>query len=298
MIKRIRSLFTVYFNSQTEKIISSTLFDNRKLFLQNKAIHSIEKGLSDISYFDGRQLIVSLTTYSKRLYEVYLTIESIMQQIVRPNKIILWLADDIKDKDIPQILRRQEDRGLEIRYYRDIKSYKKLIPSLKAFPDDFIITVDDDVIYDFDMIDNLIKSYIKSPGFVYGNRVKRMTFNSNNQIECYDKWSLLKETMEDSPFNMPTGVGGVLYPPHCFTPEVFNEEVFMKICGNGDDIWFKAMCLINGIQSRLAIIHEPVYYENQSVQNIALYNTNVGNADNDKQLNAVFERYNIYKYLF
>ena len=100
--------------------------------------------------------------------------------------------------------------------------------------------------------------------------------------------------MEDSVMNIPTGVGGVLYPPHCFTEEVFNENDFMDICGRADDIWFKAMCLYSGIQSRLAQIHEPVYYENESVQDIALYNTNVGNADNDKQIAAVFERYQLY----
>jgi len=294
MIRRIRNLFVAFFNSHTDKIISASLFDRRKLKMQDYTLHSNERGVCDNYYFDDGQVVVSLTTYGKRLYEVYLTIESIMQQTIKPNRIILWLEDGLKDMEVPNLLERQQVRGLEIRYCKDIKSYKKLIPTLRAFPNDYIITIDDDVIYEFDMVENLLKSYKNTPGFVYANRVKRMEFNSQCQLIPYRQWKLVKHPMEDSVMNIPTGVGGVLYPPHCFTEEVFKEDVFMSICGRADDIWFKAMCLVNGMQSRLAKVHEPVYYENESVQDIALYNTNVGNADNDKQISAVFEKYQLY----
>ena len=296
MIQKLRNKFVSFFNSHTERMIASCLFDHRKVEMQKYALHSKESGISDNAYFDNQQVIVSLTTFDKRLFEVYLTIESIMQQTLKPNRIVLWLAEDLINKEIPQILKRQEKRGLEIRYCNDIKSYKKLIPSLREFPNDYIITIDDDVIYEFDMIENLLTSYKVAPGFVYANRVRRMSIK-NGKIDCYNTWKILEKGMDDSPLNIPTGVGGVLYPPHCFTEEVFNENVFMDICGQADDIWFKAMCLLKGTQSRLALIHNPVYYENESVQDVALYNTNVGYAHNDKQLNLVFKKYNIYSLL-
>lgn len=296
MILKLRNLFVAFFNSHTNRIINDSLFDRRKVAMQNYALHSNESGISDIAYFENQQVIVSLTTFGKRLYEVYLTIESIMQQTAKPNRIVLWLADDLQEKETPQILKLQARRGLEIKYCKDIKSYKKLIPSLKLYPNDFIITIDDDIIYEYDMIENLLASYKVAPGFVYANRVRRMSME-DGAIGNYRSWTIMDKPMEDSPLNIPTGVGGVLYPPHCFTEEVFNEEVFINICGRADDIWFKAMCMLNGTQSRLALIHTPVYYENESVQDVALYNTNVGNADNDKQLVAVFEKYNIYSLL-
>lgn len=261
------------------------------------ALHTEDNGVCNSSYFENRQLVVSLTTYGKRLYEVYLTIESIMQQTVKPNRIILWLADDLQGQDVPHILKRQETRGLEIRYCKDIKSYKKLIPSLKECPEDFILTIDDDVIYEFDMIENLIKSYQQAPGFVYANRVRQMVFDDEGQLAPYRKWKLMNRPMEDSVMNIPTGVGGVLYPPHCFNDEVFNEQDFMNICSHADDVWFKCMCLQNGMNSRLALVHEPVYYENESVQDVALYNTNVNKNDNDRQILSVFGKYNLYSKL-
>jgi len=265
--------------------------------MQYCALHSNERGTIDETYFESSQVIVSLTTYGKRLFEVYLTIESIMQQTTKPNRIILWLENGLKNELVPKLLERQQARGLEILYFKDIKSYKKLIPALRMFPNDYIITIDDDVIYECDMIENLIRSYKKAPGYVYANRIRRMTINNDGSLAEYKTWKLTKEPMKDSVFNIPTGVGGVLYPPHCFAEEVFNENVFMDICGRADDIWFKAMCLFNGMQSRLTQTHEPVYYENESVQDTALYKTNVGNADNDKQLSAVFEKYQLYSKL-
>lgn len=297
MIKKLRNLFVAFFNSHTERILATSLFDRRKVMMQDHALHSKENGVANDIFFENREVIVSLTTFGKRLYEVYLTIESIMQQTVKPNKIVLWLADGLKGKDLPRILKHQEKRGLEVRYCKDIKSYKKLIPSLKAFPDDFIITIDDDVIYEFDMIENLLRSYQKAPGFVYANRIRRMTKTADGKLAPYNSWNIIKQPMEDSPLNIPTGVGGVLYPPHCFQNEVFEEGVFMNICGHADDIWFKSMCLLNGIQSRLAQIHEPVYYENESVQDVALYNTNVNRHDNDEQTLAVFRKYSLLSLL-
>lgn len=289
-------MFTAFFNSQTDRLINESLFDRRKLRMQDLALHTKDVGVSNSLYFENQKVVVSLTTFSKRLYEVYVTIESIMQQTVKPNLIILWLADGMRSIELPQILKNQQNRGLEIRFCKDLKSYKKLIPTLKTYPNDIIITVDDDVIYEFDMIENLIRSYKQAPEYVYANRVRRMAIE-DGKIRTYSSWKLLDKPMEDSPLNIPTGVGGVLYPPHCFTDEVFNENVFMDMCGRADDIWFKSMCLLNGTQSRLAMTHAPVYYENANVQDIALYNSNVNDNQNDTQLKAVFDHYKLYSKL-
>lgn len=297
MISKIRKLFVSFFNSHTDRIITSSLFDTRRMYMLDKALNTKEIGICNNPLINDRNVVVSLTTFGKRLYEVYLTIESIMQQTVKPNKIVLWLSDDYKEKEIPKTLDLQTKRGLEIRYCKDIKSYKKLIPSLKLFPEDFIITVDDDVIYNFDMIENLLKSYKLAPGYVYANRVKRIAYDGNKNINEYKTWEQEREPMKDSIFNMPTGVGGVLYPPHCFADEVLNEDVFMNICEHGDDIWFKTMCLINNTQTRLSMVHEPVYFENENVQDVALYNSNVTKNENDKQIKSVFYKYDIYSIL-
>ena len=66
---------------------------------------------------------------------------------------------NLKD-DLPNSLLALEDDKFEIRWVNeDIRSYKKLIPALKNFPTDVIITADDDVIYPEDWAERLLKSY-------------------------------------------------------------------------------------------------------------------------------------------
>ena len=131
--------------------------------LKALANNSKENGLSD-ELLPGvnTNVTVSLTTYSSRIYEIYLVIESIFQQTLKPNKIILWLdEDEFSDETIPLSLKRQQKRGLIIRYCNNMKSYKKLVPTLQLYPDDIIVTIDDDTICPSDMIERLLKAYCK-----------------------------------------------------------------------------------------------------------------------------------------
>ncbi|MDR0763178.1 MAG: hypothetical protein LBF01_01600, partial [Bacteroidales bacterium] len=122
--------------------------------LTQSALYSTESGITPST--TDETLIVSLTTHGKRIYEVYLAIESILRQTLKPNKIILWLSKNkFNENNIPLILKKQQQRGLEIAFCEDVKSYTKLIPTLQMYPQAVIITVDDDILYPFDLIENL-----------------------------------------------------------------------------------------------------------------------------------------------
>ena len=83
-------------------------------------------------------IVVSLTSYGRRVRTnvVYYTLVSLLRQKTQPDKILLWLAEDEwNDEIIPVKLKRLKEKGVEILYCRDIKSYKKLIPTIKEYPD-------------------------------------------------------------------------------------------------------------------------------------------------------------------
>ena len=88
-----------------------------------------------------------------------MTIESIFQQTLKPNRIILWLQRDLESVNLPITLRLQQRRGLEIRYCDDIRSYKKTYSYFRTLSRCDVITVDDDVLYKYDMIENLINEH-------------------------------------------------------------------------------------------------------------------------------------------
>ena len=280
-----------------DHLLESFSLINRKEILTSFSINSKESGISNTRYCND-EIIISLTTYGNRLYEVYLSIESIMQQTVKPNRIILWLSDDLKSIALPVLLQNQIKRGLEIKFCKDIKSYKKLIPALIEFPSSSIITVDDDELYHCDLIENFIKEHMPNPKLILCSRMHLIKLNKNKKPDKYSKWYQVNLSPDISPLNFPTGCGGILYPPNCFNNEVFNENVFMDICPYADDIWFKAMSLLNNVSSKKIYTHNKKskeYLSNDQDSN--LYDINVGKKMNDIQLKKVFDKYNLYEKL-
>lgn len=278
------------------KMLLSLSYENRRFQLVDHILHDSEMGITADRYVD-HEIVVSLTTYGKRIHDVAFTIESIMQQSMKANRIVLWLDNSFKEKQLPQALKKQQDRGLEIEFCNDIRSYTKLIPSLKMYPDDAIITIDDDLIYDYDLLEHLILSYKVDLNNIHCCRCREILFKKNGSIKNYNRWPLV-ENIED--INKPlffTGVGGVLYPPKSLDVNVFDEPTFMDICKFGDDIWFNAMARKNGTSIRKVYTRNPEgedYILNPFVQDVGLFHINTkGEKLNDIQIKAVFSKYNI-----
>lgn len=289
-------------------ISNDIIYYNRIQYLTNEMLNSDRSGVDKLFNINNSKVIVSLTTYNKRIYDVYLAIESIMQQTVKPSKIILWLDEkEFTSDNIPHSLILQQKRGLEIKFCANIKSYKKLIPTLKNYSNDIIITIDDDVMYPFDLVERLLKGYYTDPKCIYFTRGHKIRLNEEGLPLPYREWYIdAIGNQNECPFakdlrgydilSFPTGIGGILYPPNSLNHEVINEDVFMEICPNADDVWFKMMSLMNGTYSRQVYIDKPFYKKFlviQDGQEIALNKSNFKNNGNDAQIKAVLQKYNI-----
>ena len=119
-----------------------------KLFRLAKRFIFPNKGITHIKR--EQKIIVSLTSYPQRIDIVYKVIDSLLRQSLKPDVVVLWLARDEfprQEQSLPRELRRYIKFGLTIRWCENLRSYKKLIPSLKAYPSDTIVTADDDILY-------------------------------------------------------------------------------------------------------------------------------------------------------
>lgn len=296
LYNNINSLIETNNQAITNNILKHNQLYIKKDNLTYQTLNSNKLGISNTKIFQN-DLTISLTTYGERIFQVYLTIESIMQGSIKPNRLLLWLDSSFKNKKLPQTLINQQKRGLKIKYCDDILSYKKLIPTLLTYPNDIIITIDDDAIYDFDFVENLTNSYINHPKSINANRIHKITFNTLGQINKYENWQkTIANTEEISNLFFPVGCGGILYPPGCFDNEVFNQKVFMDICQFADDVWFYAMAKRNNTQiikahtkSNLGEDYIDIDFEHKD----GLMQNN-WNGGNDKQILAVFTKYNIY----
>lgn len=278
------------------KIIKKGAIENKKnirrVFLEEKNLENKGLGITAKKYFN-EEVIVSLTTYSIRINTVHLVVESLFQQLIKANKIVLWLdKNEFKNiEDVPIALIRMQERGLEIKFYDNIKSYKKLIPTLKEYPNQIIITVDDDIMYPIDFIEKLLNNYKKNSKRIYYYKGSSIGYEKR-KVLSYKKWGNKNDNLL---LNFPTGVGGVLYPPNCFHSEILNEKKFMELCPKGDDIWFKVMSLLKNTECQQIISDnfEENFLAIDSTQKITLYENNVLNGENDIQIAKVFNEYQI-----
>ncbi len=116
------------------------------------------------------RIIISLTTYSKRILNIPVIFETVFSQSVLPDFVVLNLA---YDEVIPDEVQEYIDKHpIEINRVPDTKVFKKLIPTLKRYPNDLVISIDDDWLYPKTMIEdfmNIHEKYPHSP--ISGNRV-------------------------------------------------------------------------------------------------------------------------------
>ena len=140
--------------------------------------------ISPKDIYKDNNIIISLTSYPARINTVHTVINSLLNQNMKPYKIILWLAKPQfpnENKDLSQNLLNLIEKGLTIEYYeRDIKSYKKLIPTLKKYPNNIIVTADDDIIYDKDWLEKLYKTYLKYPKDIIAHRITKFIYKKNS----------------------------------------------------------------------------------------------------------------------
>ena len=199
------------------------------------------------------EVIVSMTSFPQAISFAVQAVKSILKGSVLPDKLILYLTfSQFQDANmpVPEELKRlaAENPIFEVRNYdTDIRSYRKLIPALKEFPEAIIVTVDDDVNYHPDMLRDLLSLHAQIPDAVLAHRAKRIRFG-----KPYRKWSkyrwyhFLLKRIHRNFTNIQTGVGGVLYPPHSLKEDMLDVELFTKIAPSCDDIWFWAAATRNG----------------------------------------------------
>ena len=289
-------------NSRSAIIASNlrqTLFEQKADRLTEKTFSSRDSGISS-DKLCNEEIVVSLTSYGKRIHDVYLAIESIMQGSLKPNRIILWLSEEeFSGKALPTTLQKQAERGLEIRFCKDVKSYKKLIFALQEFPNACIITIDDDLIYNFDLVENLVAAHKRNPNCIWANRIHKITYEKNGSMKSYLLWNYtIQSDCPRSENNFFTSGGGTLFPPNSLHEEVFNETIFMDICPTADDVWFNAMARLKGTEIRKSFTHSikgEDFVANERLQSdgLSTTNNNSKNCRNNEQIKNVFGKYGI-----
>lgn len=250
-----------------------------------------------------RPIVISLTTIPSRIDKVWITIESLLRQSQKPDRILLWLAEDeFEEKKIPEILKKQQKRGLEIRYCKNLRSYKKFYYTMLAYPDAYVLLVDDDHIYSEKLVEEMWKASKLYPCDIICNRSHKIR-GDNNGIFPYLRWLPFERRRNirciPSFLNFFTGNAGVMFPVWLFDRDVFRKDVFMEIAPTADDVWLN----LNAWKSNIKIVNTesilgyaiPILSSSDTglTLNNTTFKTDKRICENDIQINRVLDYLNL-----
>jgi hypothetical protein len=290
-----------------KSVYNNFLPDSTKLWLYKSLEIDHSKILQLIENFDqsgvtstkrSTKLIVSLTSYPARMNEIHFTLYSLFNQSVKPDEIVLWLGEEKfpqREHDIPKEVLIFKKFGLQILFCTDLKPHTKLIPALSMFPDDIIVTSDDDAYYDKDWLKILYHAYQSEPTVIHCHWGRHIPLTNSFMIKNYDCWR--KALTMPSYRNFALGIAGVIYPPHSLHTDVFRNDLFTKLCPTNDDIWFWAMSVLNGTKIRMINTkpHHPLSVNLKRdlglIKNARLHEINTQQKRNDIQIKAVTDYY-------
>lgn len=244
---------------------------------------------------------VSLTSHGKRVADFApFAIYSIFHQTMLPNRIVLNINREKWTEDnLPELIKKLQIAGLEVNLCEDVGPHTKLLPALEKYPDDVIITVDDDVYYEDCLIADLLADFRQKNEPCVICRAGSVLAMQSNEILPYSHWQDAEKYAAKNSIISPHGYCGVLYAPHIFSDEVFNKSVYRQYCKNADDIWFSIIEIIE---------HIPVYMSSRPNSNMiyvdhsneyvaqnsdALHFGNAEGGRNDEQLAALVEHYHL-----
>lgn len=260
----------------------------------------IEKVPSKIKLKESRRprIIVSLTSYKKRLNSVILTLKSLLNQTVLPDKVILYLYEKERIELPSPLIGLVEKNNIELKFVtEDLKSHKKYYYAMQEFPNDIIITVDDDVIYDKHLIEYLWLTHLKFKKSIITTRAHQITFTANGKINSYNNWNWNSKLEETPSMDLvATGVGGILYPPHVLKEELLNNKEKINEYIKVDDLWLKNIEVLSNVSTVLckkSTVLEKRRIDVPNTQDTALTNVNVFENNNDKALNELDKEYNL-----
>jgi hypothetical protein len=234
------------------------------------------------------QLTVSLTSYPPRFGTLSLTLRSLLDQSVRADRTVLWIAHN-DFAALPSDVHDLVSHGLHIMQCDDLRSFKKLVPALGAYPGSAIVTADDDVYYPADWLETLVNAANEAPGHIAAHRAHRAKFTPDGHFAPYADW---EKAVTDRTGGLhdhllfPTGDGGIFYPPDSLDSRVTDASLFMELCPMADDLWFFWMAKLRGTGHRGVGIRSEFITWKGTDEN-SLYHHNWHGNENDRQIAAL-----------
>lgn len=256
--------------------------------------HPVTRGVTDEKY--DKEIVVSLTTFPARYETIGMTLESLLRQTMKPNRILVWLTKaENPNQVIPEAFLPFVDKGVEVCFSdSNLMPHNKSYHTAKLDADRYIITVDDDIVYPEGLIQRLYTTYkANDPKTVVCELAHWITLDEDGVPRPYDQRDMEAKGMAGPSHRlMAKGVGGVLYPPGFFRDGYFDEETIRATCLMADDLWLKFQEVVRGYPVvKTKRYAKQVFTLEQRSQKVSLNSINNGEKRNNVQLKNLLDTF-------
>lgn len=162
------------YRKEKQDYIKKLVIHNEEDAIIKMVTNTYEEIFSDIkpniSFNDDEKIIVTLTTWKKRISYVTDVLDTILKNTMLPDKIVINLSSEEfarGEKDIPNNVLEYIKKHpiIEINWVsgRNTRQWKKTIPTMLKYQNDCIICVDDDKLYKTNFISTLVNEHKRFP---------------------------------------------------------------------------------------------------------------------------------------
>lgn len=214
-----------------EKIYSLTENKGKYEYTNNlKQEIASENIMSHEDVIESLAVVISMYATFEQIEYVFDCIQSLLNQTYRAEKILLCLDEkEFMGKELPEQLSclLYNNPSVEVIWINNGKGIlNRYLQARKRYFNNPVIIVNSDVEYSSNLVETLVRSYLKHPDCISCTRAELMMFRKKGEMRTYKRWIHNYKILKDIPSYqlMPVGLGGVLYPPDKFVIEDFETE--------------------------------------------------------------------------
>lgn len=200
--------------------------------------------------YNGEKYIISFTTFPERFKMAARTVYNFINQGIKDFHIVCTLykedyknlSGDLKtlvDNDLLEVIIADENLCPHLKYFYAMKKYW----------DKPIITIDDDRLYDINLLKALTQKYEELNYKSIVSACAPVMSASRSHINVHTSWCIPQRRLPPNAKSyvaMAEGFAGVLYPPKCFN-NLDNEIEDIKRCLFHDDLYLKVLAIKNKV---------------------------------------------------
>ena len=230
-------------------------FNIRERFLFNPFVYM---DISSLGNYQGintgvkRNLpvIVSIYAASNELKNMHLTIYSLLNQTMKPDKIILWVDDSEDLQSLSYEITQFIKNGLEIKFVKELGPYTAAYNAIKDYSESINVIAQNGFYYPTTWLKKLYASYIQYSEDIQVHIANRVKLKENKVFSSKFWEKEVKKDSADFSYIMNNN-GGILFPPNCFGNDFLRTDIFLKYAPVNSELWYWVMSLVYGRKIRV-----------------------------------------------